>query len=159
MSLTHTPLGLMDDKRSTRKKKKEAKQCTLITAALHFSAFYLSRGIDFMASITFNGVELWKEPWNDTEAAVRRNPKGFPLTFLFFSLPLFLHHSFFSCPWGQNANSLRGVFGILLASVNLLCYRSWILSIYLHGVPLWIWFTWQEWLYACLCMCVHTLMH
>ncbi len=94
MSLTHTPLGLMDEKRSTRKKKKEAKQCTLITAALHFSAFYLSRGIDFMASITFNGVELWKEPWNDTEAAVRRNPKGFPLTFysflsLFSSIILF----------------------------------------------------------------------
>lgn len=67
-------------------REKKAKQCTLITAALHFSAFYLSRGIDFMASITFNGVELWKEPWSDTEAAVRRNPKGFTLTFLFFSL-------------------------------------------------------------------------
>lgn len=53
---------------------------------------------------------------------------------LFSPLPLFLHHSFFSCPWGQNANSLRGVFGILLASVTLLCYRSWILSIYSNGV-------------------------
>jgi len=54
-----------------------------------------------------------------------RNLKGFSLTFLFLSLlPLFSSVIlFFFCPWGQNANSLRGVFGILLASVTLLCYR------------------------------------
>jgi len=45
-------------KKGAQEGRKRAKQCTLITAALHFSAFYLSRGIDFMASITFNGVEL-----------------------------------------------------------------------------------------------------
>lgn len=90
--MTHTSPGLLGEK---------AKQCTLITAAMHFCAFYLSSAIDFMASITFNGVELWKEPWSDTEATVRRNPKGFSLTFLLLSFLSLFSSILFSSPWGK----------------------------------------------------------
>lgn len=90
--MTHTPPGLMG---------KKAKLCTLITAAMHFYAFYLSSAIDFMASITFNGIELWKEPWSDTEASVRRNLKRLSSDILFLSFLSLFSYILFSSPWGK----------------------------------------------------------
>lgn len=80
----------------------------------------LSRGIDFMASITFYSTELRKEPWSDTEPCCQEKSKRlWADIFIPYFLSLSLSLSFFRLYMRENANSLGGTVGNLLASVAL----------------------------------------